>query len=116
MTRRVLAQSQPSGTSAVSIFTPPQQGPYKIDLILITNISGSAVDVTVYHDPDGTTYDATTCILATTSLASGQTIDFSPGDGLGIADYRATGNLAVKVSSGTTAAFTVYGEVERERL
>ena len=115
--RRQLAQLRPSGTSAVSLFSPDNQYFYTVDLILATNNSGSSVDVTIYHDSDGTTYDDTTCILATTTLSAGDTLDFSPGDGdyKGISDYQSAGSIGVKTSAANSVNFTAYGVVEGER-
>lgn len=110
--RRQLGQLRPTTTSAEVLFNPSENKPYNIDLIICTNSSGGAVDITIYHDADGTTYDESTEVLATTSLADGQTLEFAPEKG--IADYRKTGNVAVKVSSGTTVNFTAYGEIEGE--
>ena len=116
--RRQLAQLRPSGTSAVSLFSPSGHYPYNVDLIVATNNSGASVDVTIYHDVDGTTYDDTTCVLATTSLANGGTLYYSPGNGkvTGLSDYRAAGNIAVKTSTADSVNFTAYGVVEGERL
>lgn len=112
--RRQLAQLRPSGTSAESLFSPSGHYPYKVDLIVATNNSGASVDITIYHDVDGTTYDDTTCIMSTSSLASGQTLEFAPENGIG--DYRAAGNIAVKTSTADSVNFTAYGTVEGERI
>jgi len=112
--RRQLAQLKPSGTSAEALFNPTENKVYLIDLILCTNSSGASVDVTIYHDADGSTYDSTTEIFATSTLDSGTTLEFAPTNG--ISHYLAAGNVAVKTSTGGSVNFTAYGYIEGERF
>lgn len=114
MPRRLLAQLRPDSTSAVTLFSPSTNRPYSLDLIIATNNTSSAVDITLYHDAAGSTYDDTTCVLATAPLKSGETLQFYLSTGL--ADYRAAGGLGVKTSTADSVAFTVYGELGGESL
>lgn len=114
MIRRQLAQSRPNGVSAVTLFSPDENRRYTVDLILCTNSSGAAVDITIYHDADGTTYNTQTEVLATTSLGDGVTLEFAPANGL--SGYLAAGGIGVKTSSSNSVNFTAYGFIEGERI
>lgn len=109
---RQLGQLRPANTSAASAFTPAVSAPYVVSLINIANVSAAPVDVSVFHDIDGTTYDQTTALLYTHTLAVGAMIQIESG----IADYRAAGNLGVQSSVANAATFTIYGTVEGERV
>lgn len=110
--RRQLAQARPAGTAAVSAWTATVAAPYRIVLVNICNVTTSHVDVSLFHDIDGTTYDESTALLWNYRLAAGEVLSYESE----ISDYRAAGNLGVKSSEGDAATFTVYGEVNGERV
>jgi hypothetical protein len=110
--RRQLGQLRPANTSAASAFTPAVSGQYSVNLINIANVSEAPVDVSVFHDKDGTTYDQTTALLYTHTLAIGGAIQLEAD----FADYLAAGNLGVQSSVANAATFTLYGEIEGEQL
>lgn len=116
LVRRQLAQLEPSVTTAVSLFSPSGHYEYSVDLILAANTSGAKVDVTIYHDVTGSTFDDTTTVLSTQTLNSGETLDFTPGDGFGLSDYRQDGNVGVKTSVANAVTFTAYGTVFGEQI
>ncbi len=116
MTRRVIGQLRPTGTSAEVLFNPTDNKPYNIDLIIVANGSTSAVTITIYHHATGTTYDGTTEVLAPLVVLAGKTIHLDHTKGMGIADYRKAGNVAVKTSIANSVNFTAYGEIEGEIL
>lgn len=109
---RQLAQLRPSTTSAEVLFSPAQNRQYHIAVINVTNVSGAPVDVSIFHDADGTTFDETTAILWAVNLNANSTLQFETT----LADYKSAGALAVKVSVANAATFTVYGEIDGERL
>lgn len=111
--RRQLAQLRPSSTSAEQLFTSTQNKPWTIDLIILTNNSAGAVDVTIYHDDDGATYDDTNCVLSTVSLHKGQTMEFTPSEGL--SGYNRGSSVGVKTSTAASVVFTAYGYEEGGR-
>lgn len=111
--RRQLAQLRPSSTSAEQLFTSTQNRPWTIDLIILTNNSTGSVDVTIYHDDDGSTYDDTNCVLSTVTLHKGQTMEFTPSEG--ISGHNRGSSVGVKVNSANTVAFTAYGYEEGGR-
>lgn len=110
--KRQLAQSAPSGTSAVALFDPDENKPYTIHTIIVCNVSAADADATIYHDADGTTYNDGTTILPATTLAAGETLLYE----VEISDHQAAGNLAVKTSVASALTFTAYGEVQGENL
>jgi hypothetical protein len=114
MPRRLLAQLRPAATSAVTLFSPTTNRPYNLDLIVATNNTAHSVNITMYHDAAGNTYDDTTCVLATTPLKPGETLQYVLS--VGLADYRAAGGLGVKTSTADSVNFTVYGELEGESI
>lgn len=109
---RQLGQLRPTDTSAASIYTPAAQVPYEAKLIVVCNVSALPANASVYHDDNGTTYDETTALLHAHTLAAGETV-FLEGPFSG---YRAAGNIAVKTSVNNAINFTVYGEVENEKV
>lgn len=112
MIKRQLGQVRPSGTSAVSLFAPGVSKPYQVELINISNVSSAAVNVSLFHDIDGTTYNQTTALIYQHTLEVGEVVQI---DGL-IADYLAAGNLGCQSSVADAATFTVYGYIDGERL
>lgn len=114
MPRRLLAQLRPAATSAVTLFSPTANRPYSLDLIIATNNTANSVDITMYHDAAGTTYDDTTCVLATAPLKAGETLQYVLT--VGLADYQSAGGIGVKTSIADSVNFTVYGELEGEPL
>ncbi len=101
-----LGQSRPSGTTAVSIYSPPASVTGNILTIFIcNNTSGTAADYTLYHDNDGATYDETTMIHPPVNLNPGEVIEVNTW----IPMDDSSGNLAVKTSVANAITFTVYG-------
>jgi hypothetical protein len=109
---RQLAQLRPSSTSAEVLFNPTENKPYTIHNIIVTNTTSSAVLASIYHDEDGTTYDATTSILEAVPLIANQTLHYEGK----IYGYKSAGNVAVKSSIADAITFTAYGEITGERL
>lgn len=109
---RQLAQVRPAGTTAVSLFSPTGATPYEVKVVVIANVSGASLDVSLFHDADGTTYTEDTALMFEQSLAAGGTILFEGA----IAHYLDAGNLGCKVSVANGATFTAYGTVTGERL
>lgn len=110
--RRQLGQRRPTTTSAEVLFSPSTNKPYTMDSVVITNVSGVGINVSIYHDVDGTTYDESTAVLWQKPLPSKGTYTFSPKGGL--SDYQKNGNIAVQVDVANGATFTGYGEIEGE--
>jgi hypothetical protein len=112
--RRQLGQVRPANTSATVLFQPLDSTPYNIDLIHVANVGTTTIEVSVFHDRDGTTYDATTALLWQSELLPKGMLQFEMSKG--IADYLKEGRVAVQTNVANSATFTCYGEIEGERV
>ena len=105
-----LAQIRPSSTAAQSVFTARLHT--EITKILICNTTGSAVDASLYHDDDGSTFDETTALIFGKSVSGNDTLTIEvagPGGGLQLAPDA---QLGVKTGTGSALTFTIYGTTE----
>lgn len=102
-----LAQARPSGTTAVAAFSASL--PTEITTIYVANTTGSAASFSLYHDDDGSTFDATTALYEAVSVAANTTTVIrasAPGGGLAVSKV---GKIGVKTSTGSALTFTLYG-------
>lgn len=102
-----LAQNRPSGTSAVSLYSPGQPQQPILKRIWITNVSASSAKYSLFFDNNGVTYDETTSIAFEVALLAGQTEYLD----LEIPMSVSTGNLAVQTSIADALNFTLFGEL-----
>jgi len=111
MARKQIAQTRPSGTTATTFIQ--EDRPWTVDLVMVTNTGAVSADVSLYHDADGTTYDTSTAILYTISVAVGEVymIEFAAP----IRNIDRSGSLGVQASVADTLTITAFGEVEGER-
>ena len=100
-----LGQTKPAGTSPVSIYSPGAGVTAIIRNITVTNLTGLAVEFSIYHDDDGTTYDETTALFFTVRVEKNQTVQLTAY----VAMNNPAGNLAVQSSTASALNFTVYG-------
>ena len=100
-----LAQARPSGTSAVSIYSPASGVTAIIKNITICNTTGANVTFCVFHHDTGTTYDESTALYFEVTIDKRSTLSLTPF----MAMNNDAGNLAVKTSVGNALTFTVYG-------
>lgn len=109
----LLAQLRPSGTTAVTLLTADQLR-IEVTLLVSAAIAGtSGVDVEIYHDDDGTTYNNDTLIYKSSRTAGGSNFLFwsqAPGGGIII---KPGGSLGVKIDSANAINFSVYGITEQ---
>lgn len=110
--QRQLAQVRPSGTSAVSLYSVPYFGQFNAEVVNICNVSAAAVDVSLFHDVDGTTWDQTTALIYTHTLQVGDVLQIDAPLG----DYQFGGSLGCQVSVANAATFTLYGSLEGETV
>jgi len=102
-----LAQSHPTDTNNASVISPDGSEVIHITEVTVCNTSSSAVTYRIFHDEDGTTYDTTTARFYDISL---------PGNTTDVLETNwwmrdSTGNLAVRVGTGSTITFTFDGEL-----
>lgn len=102
-----LAQMRPANTSTATAYTAKKQT--EVTRFVICNTTASPTTFSLYHDDDGTTYDQTTALVYSASVAANTTqfVDFF-GTGSGI---FVTANGTIGVQSGTASAltFSIYG-------
>lgn len=109
-----LAQVRPSGISTTVVFTAVLAT--TITRVQIANNTASAVNVSLYHDNDGTTFDKTTVIYPGTAIAANTaaTIEAQSIDsGITIA---AGGSLGALTSTSDAVTITLYGITRAGRL
>jgi hypothetical protein len=100
---RQLAQTQP--VTAVSLYTPGDGVQCVVKRIIICNTSSAAAAFDIYHDDDGTTYNATTQLFKDYTISAGVT--FVMDEELFL-DSDANVAAACDVTAALT--FSVYGE------
>ena len=100
-----LGQSRPSGTSAVSIYSPPADTTAIIKTITITNVSNASLRYKLFIDDDGTTYDETTTMAWDISLAKQTSVFIETY----ICMNNSTGNFAFEIDSANDATITLFG-------
>lgn len=108
---KILAQTRPSGTSAVSVYSPNSGDKAIIKQIIICNTTGSAAAFSIYLDEDGTTYNETTALYFAHNINANDTIPivFAEEEGW-LPMNDAAGNLAVQTDTGSALTFTIIGE------
>lgn len=109
-----LAQSRPSGTSAVTLYTATMRT--EITALVICNTTGSSANYSVYHHNTGTTFDATTALAETVALPANTFttifVSNTPGCGLTVSNGGAIG---IKSGTGNAITFSLYGVTETRR-
>ncbi len=109
----LLAQLVPNVTTAVTLFTA-QNLRTEITLMIAVIVPGTAgnIDIDIYHDDDGTTYDDTTLIASIQRADNADGLVFQaqhPGSGILIARG---GSIGVKISTADDVNFSLYGVTE----
>ena len=110
--RRQLGQVRPGVTTAVSILSEVR--PWEVDLIVICNTTDQPADFSVYHDSDGSTYDATTALMYQAAINPNDTVHYEPM--IPIANVDGNGNLAVQTDTASALTFTIYGTLQGDRV
>ena len=111
MRRRQLAQVSPT-TTASTAFQLTDAAPFTVDLVNIVNVTDGSVDVSLYHDSDGTTYTSTSSLIWNHTLAAGEILCYEHP----ISGYTVSEGVGVRCSVDAGATFTFYGIIEGERL
>jgi hypothetical protein len=103
---RQLGQSQAGTvTTAASLYTPGDGIQAVVKRIIICNTTGGNAAFDIFHDDDGTTYDATTQLYKDNTVTAGLTRVIE--DELFV---DSSGNIAVASDVTAALTFTIYGE------
>ncbi len=104
-----LAQVRPSA-SASTAYTATLRT--EVTQIVVCNTSGSPAQFSIYHDDDGTTYDATTALFWLAQIEANTTVTIvSDSVGAGFAMKRGAA-IGVKPSVDQALTFSIYGVTE----
>lgn len=102
-----LSQSRPSGTTAVSAFTALM--PTEITRVIVCNTTGTAAAMSLYHDDNGSTFDATSALYEGKSVPANDSIEIKAESiGAGIMLSR-DGQIGIKTGTASALTFTIYG-------
>lgn len=107
---RQLAQSRPTDTAAASIYSPGDGVQAIVKRILVCNTDTVAANWDLFHDDDGTTYDASTQLIKQVSVSPNETYVFT--DELFV---DSSGNVAVATDVTAALTFTLYGDESQVR-
>jgi hypothetical protein len=102
---RQLFQGQPAVTAAASLYTPGDGVQCVVKRIFICNTAGNDVTFNLFHDDDGTTYDATTQLYKDQTVTAGLTRVLE-----GELFVDSLGNVAVQSDATVALSVTLYGE------
>lgn len=104
-----IAQSSPSGTTPVSIYSPGSGTITTITFINVCNTSSSSnAKFRIFIDNTGTTYNNTTAHFWDVTLKPGQTFEKQ----VLYVINNSSGNLAVRTDTANILTFNIYG-IER---
>lgn len=102
---RQLAQSNAFITAAASLYTPGDGVQCIVKRVIICNTAAAAAAFSMFHDDDGTTYDASTQLFKDQTITPGVTLVLDE-------ELFLDSDANLGVASDTTAAltFSLYGE------
>lgn len=103
----LLAQSRPSTTTAQTAFSAVIRT--EIKKIVICNVGGGTSAYSIYHDDDGTTYDQSTALFYSKSLAANSTDIYNAEDYAGGIGVSAGGAIGVQTATASALTFSLYG-------
>lgn len=108
--RRELAKRRPTTTDPETAWQPDFFGQYDIGLVNACNTGDEDAEISIYHDPTGTTYTEDTALVWKFTLRPGDVLQLF-GD---ISDYRKEGSIGVESSVPDIVLFKIYGEIADE--
>jgi len=106
-----LAQSRPSGTSAVTLYTATMRT--EITSLIVANTSNASAHYSVYHDDDGTSYAQGTALVYEASLNANTSTVLYAGNSPGGITVQAGGSIGVKSGTASAITYSIYGVTER---
>lgn len=109
----LLAQLRPGTTTATTAFTARMRT--EIKKVIVCNTSGGSADYSIFHDDDGTTYDQTTALYYTKTLATKTSDVINAEDFAGGISVSNGGTIGVQSSTASALTFSFYGSVQEAR-
>lgn len=100
-----LGQARDNDTSAHSIYSPASGVQATVRLIEICNTTGTAANISIFHDDNGTTYDQSTSLMYQQSIPANTTIQKTGQYGMD----DPTGNFAYQQGTANAITVTIYG-------
>lgn len=110
--QRRLFQSRPSGTSAVAAYTHALFSQFEMNIIRAVNTTASAVVISIYHDPDGSTYDQDSALEYNVTLDPYQSLVISDE----VVGYKNGETIGVQTDTADAVNFVGYGRVDDETV
>jgi hypothetical protein len=107
---RQLAQVRPAGTAAVDGWSPDFFGQFEVTLIHCANVSGAAINISLFHDINGTTYDEDTALTWVHEIPAGGVYQLESS----LVGYSSLENFGVQCSVADGVTFTFYGILRGE--
>jgi len=107
---RQLAQVRPAGTAAVNGWSPDFFGQFEVTLIHCANVSGASIDISLFHDVDGTTYDQDSALVYVHTIPAGGVFQLESS----LVGYSTDENFGVQCSVANGVTFTFYGVLRGE--
>lgn len=101
-----IAQARENSTNAVSIFSPGANEEIIINFVNVTNTSGAAAKVRIFHDDDGTTYDESTANAWDINIPANSVWDRE----VQICMDNSSGNFAYRSDVANALTITIYGD------
>ena len=98
-----LAQKRPTGTSAVSAFSPSVKTVIKS--VVICNTTSQATTFSIFIDDDGTDYDEDTAVFFDAPIGANTTVEACTYWPMANSD----GNAAVQSGANNAITFTFFG-------
>lgn len=105
-----LAQSRPTDTTAVSVYSPDGGEVVNIVEIIVCNTTTASATYKIFHDEDGTDYDEDTALFFDTPLTAKSTDIHEVNWWMRNED----GNLAVEQGTASACTFTFTGIIQSE--
>lgn len=105
-----LAQVRPGTTAAATAFTALMRT--EVKKIVVCNTSGGNADYSIFHDDDGTTFNQTTALFYTKTLATKSTDVINAEDFASGVSIATGGAIGVQSSVADALTFTLYGATQ----
>lgn len=81
----------------------------EITRVVVCNTTGTAAAMSIYHDDNGSTFDATSALYEAKSVPANDTIEIKAESIGGGFMVSAGGQIGVKTGTASALTFTLYG-------